>query len=129
MAWVRWRGKSAQLVATVWEDGRSRQRGLANFHGAYSVAWSLRTAVERNFPDLSIDWTAVSDALAKGPPTEPPLSATAWDWARVEQQLQVWAHQSWGDAPERACLEAAAAVLSSWRSRQPTPEPETSPPE
>ncbi|MCY0898887.1 MAG: hypothetical protein OWU33_08110 [Firmicutes bacterium] len=49
-------------MATVWEDGRSRQRVLAHFHGAYSVAWSLRPAVERHFPDLSIDGTAVSDA-------------------------------------------------------------------
>ncbi|NMP25040.1 hypothetical protein [Sulfobacillus harzensis] len=129
MAWVRWRGQSAQLLATVWEDGRSRQRVLANFHGAYSVSWSLREAVARNFPGLPIDWAAVSEALAQGPPAEPPLSPTAWDWARVEHQLQVWAHQSWGDAPERACLQAAAAVLSSWRSRHPPQEHQNSPPE
>ena len=129
MAWVRWRGKSAQLVATVWEQGRSRQRVLANFHGAYSLSWSLRETVERNFPALAIDWVAVAEALAQGPPEEPPLSTTAWDWARVEHHLQVWAHQPWGHADERASLRAAAAVLSSWRSRHPplehgNPKPE-----
>ncbi|PSR32267.1 MAG: hypothetical protein C7B46_14955 [Sulfobacillus benefaciens] len=129
MAWVRWRGKSAQLVATVWEHGRSRQHVLANFHGAYSLSWSLRESVERNFPALSIDWMAVADALAQGPPEALPLSMAAWDWARVEYHLQVWAHQPWGDTHERASLRAAAAVLSSWRSRQPPLDHENSKPE
>lgn len=121
MAWVRWRGQSAQLLATVWEQGTSRQRVLANFQGAYSVSWSLREAVTRNFPDVPIDWSAVADALGQGPPQDPPLTTTQWDWARVEQQLQEWGHQSWGDPQERDRLLAAAVVLASWRARQNPP--------
>ena len=57
---------------------------VANFHGAYSLSWSFREAVDRNFPELSIDWTAVADDLAQGPSEDPPLSTTEWDWARME---------------------------------------------
>jgi hypothetical protein len=121
MAWVRWRGQSAQLLATIWEQGTSHQRVLANFQGAYSVSWSLREAVTRNFPHVSVDWSAVADALAQGPPQAPPLTATQWDWARVEQQLQDWGHQSWGEPDERERLLSAAAVLASWRARQTPP--------
>ncbi|MHB1952737.1 MAG: hypothetical protein ACYCOU_03225, partial [Sulfobacillus sp.] len=114
--------------ATVWEHGRNRQHVLANFHGAYSLSWShLRDSVERNFPALSIDWMAVADTLAQGPLEELPLSMTAWDWARVEYHLQVWAHQPWGDAHERASLRAALCYppgvhgTRPWNTRIPSP--------
>ena len=72
---------------------------------------------------------AVADALAQGPPEGLPLSTIAWDWARVEYHLQVWAPQPWGDAHERASLRAAAAVLSAWRSQRPPLDHENSNPE
>ncbi len=37
LAFVRWRGNSAQLLATGYDQGRSRQILLANLHGAYAT--------------------------------------------------------------------------------------------
>ena len=67
MAFVRWRGNSAQLLATVYDQGRSRQILLANLHGAYATTASVRKTVAEQFPEVVIDWHAVDRALATGP--------------------------------------------------------------
>lgn len=66
MAFVRWRGDSAQRLATVWEVGHARQILLANLHEVYAASVSLREEVATRFPALTVDWAAVDRALAAG---------------------------------------------------------------
>jgi hypothetical protein len=44
MAFVRWRGRYSQLVATVYEDGRSKKITLANLPGLYVSEATKREA-------------------------------------------------------------------------------------
>ena len=70
MAFVRWRGNSAELLTTVYDQGRSRQVRLACLGGAYVVAPEIRDRVADHFPGIRVDWEAVDRALAEGPPHE-----------------------------------------------------------
>ena len=73
MAFVRWRGHSAQLLTTVYERGRSRQVLLGRLPEAGGVPLHRRAAIAARWPDLRIDWAAVDRALAAGPPDAPAL--------------------------------------------------------
>jgi len=118
MAFIRWRGNSAQLLATVYEAGRTRQILLTNFHGAYYAAESLQKAVAARFPSIPIDWQAVNRALAAGPPESQPITTVEWDLAMVEDALRRWAAQaSPAEAREANCLRSAAEILTHWRAR------------
>ena len=64
MAFLRWRGTRAQLLATVYEDGRSRQVVLANLGGAYTVHRTIRARVDAAFPHLHVDWAAIGGGAA-----------------------------------------------------------------
>lgn len=122
MAWVRWRGGCAQLLATVWDSGRSRQVLLANLQGAYAAPASLRAAVTARFPTISVDWAAVDRALAAGPPGTPALTLAQNTWATVAHDLRTWALAT--EVPsERRVLEAAAAVLTHWLATVPPAPP------
>lgn len=70
MAFVRWRGNSAELLTTLYDQGRSRQVRLACLGGAYSVDPLVRATVAERFPAIRVDWEAVDRALAEGPPHE-----------------------------------------------------------
>ena len=74
MAFVRWRGNCAQLLATITVEGRPRHQLLANLHGAYRTSPRLWAQVATEFPTMVVDWAAVDRALAVGPPhaTPPP---------------------------------------------------------
>lgn len=119
MAFVRWRGHCAQLLATITVDGRPRQRLLANLQGAYRTTPSLQAAVSRAFPTIPVDWAAVDHALAVGPPTAPPPTPNQLCWADTAHQLAVWAAENATDDPrERRILQDAAEVLTRWQSRR-----------
>jgi hypothetical protein len=121
MAFVRWRGNSATLLATVYEHGRSRQILLAALGSGYGVPTGIRESVHERFPGLSIDWNAVNEAMAKGPRNAPPLSETQQSYLGIEQQLRAWAVQAPPTFPgERQQLLDAANVLRTWRSRAET---------
>jgi len=120
MAWVRWRGHCAELLATVYENGRSRQRCLANLRGAYAVPEDIRQQVTTQYPQLRIDWAAIDAALAQGPPGAAPLTPDQQTWLTVETALRQWAHDAtlgWPD--ERACRLRAANILTHWRANEP----------
>ena len=120
MAFVRWRGNSAQLLTTVYDHGRSRQILLANLHGAYATTTSVRKAVAEQFPDVVVDWHAVDQALAIGPSTALPPSPAQLEWATVASWLQDWAmDRTQGFPAERAALQVAAQVLTAWQARRP----------
>ena len=119
MAFVRWRGACAQVLATVYDRGRSRQELLSNVHSGYHVPETLRADVAARFPAVTVDWNRVEVALAQGPPGTPPLTPQAWDWLEVEQALRAWAQEDPGLLPaDAATLRAAAQVLTNRRAQQ-----------
>lgn len=120
MAFVRWRGNCAQLLTTIYEQGRSRQIRLAVLRHHY-VSEEERSLVQRDFPQIQIDWQAVDAALAKGPPVSaaqvPPEHL---DWADVEYHLRAWAERARPQWPRDADrLDQAAEVLTWWRAGRP----------
>lgn len=120
MAFVRWRGNCAQLLTTIYEQGRSRQLRLAVLRGHYATPGE-RGLVERNFPQIKVDWLAIDAALAKGPPASAAaVPAEHLDWAAVEHHLRAWAERArprWlRDADQ---LDRAAEVLTWWRAGRP----------
>lgn len=119
MAWIRWRGQSAQLMATIWQDGKTRQRYLASLGGVYTVPNWVQQQITDRFPTIPIDWAAIQAALVQGPPGSPPPSAAMLSWAEVEARLRDWARTGPEDYPgEHEALRAAAHVLESWRARE-----------
>ena len=72
MAFVRWRGGYAQLLASVWEDGRSRQMLLTHWPG-FAASVALREAVAARFPTLTVDGAPLvpRDPAAAPPGTGP----------------------------------------------------------
>ena len=125
MAFVRWRGNSAELLTTVYDQGRSRQVRLACLGGAYVVAPEIRDRVADHFPGIRVDWEAVDRALAEGPPHEKAQTAAGMpndrlEWLELERRLHYWAAmiepRSAGDAQG---LRAAAALFASWRWGKP----------
>jgi len=121
MAFIRWRGNSAALLATVYEQGRSRQVLLAALGGGYAIPNGIREYVTARYPDMSIDWHRVNEAMAKGPQSAPPLSNTQLSYLEVEQRLREWASQLITPySGEKRQLLDAANVLSNCRGREET---------
>jgi len=119
MAWIRWRGQSAPLLATVWKNGNTRQRYLASLGEVYTVPEWVQARITSRFPTIPIDWPAIQATLVPGTPGVPPPSAAMLDWAAVESRLREWAQTGPEDYPgERHALRAAAHILETWRSRE-----------
>ena len=119
MAWIRWRGQSAQLMATIWHDGKTRQRYLASLGGVYTVPDWVQQQITDRFPTIPIDWTAIQAALVQGPPGSPSPTAGMLSWAEVEARLRDWVRTGPEGYPgEHEALRAAAHVLESWRARE-----------
>ena len=116
MAFVRWRGNCAELLTTVYEDGRSRQLLLANL--PQNCAGDLvHDQVAKEYPAIRVDWLAVERALARGPKTkptpEPPLALL-----QAENLLRTIAQELKDDLfPYQARnLHSAADTLSELRN-------------
>ena len=120
MAFVRWRGNCAQLLTTIFEQGRSRQVRLAVLRGRYASA-AEQSLVQRDFPQIQVDWQAVDAALAKGPPAiAPQVPPEHLEWAAVEHHLRTWAERARPQWPKDAQrLDRAAEVLTWWRAGRP----------
>ena len=116
MAFIRWRGKCAQLLATVYVDGRSKQLTLTNLPGFY-ITEATKHYVAEKFPNVKVDWVTVTRSLAEGPqnlmhektPTE------HLDMAVVELHLRKWAAEA-KVANHANRLYEAAGVLTEWRA-------------
>ncbi len=106
------------------DAGKTTQRYLGSLGGAYAVTASERARITERHPDVVVDWSAIDDALAAGPPGSRPLTVEEWDTARVEHQLREWSTTLADLQPmERQTLTAAASVLQLWRARQPESVP------
>ena len=116
MAFVRWRGHCAQLLATQYEQGRSRQVCLTNLQNGYYVPEWMKDDVRSRFPQIEVDWAAVDRALAEGPPGSPSPTREQQEYAQVEQVLRQWAAEV-AFPSEADTLRAAAQVLTNLRAR------------
>lgn len=117
MAFVRWRKKCAQLLATVYKDGKSQQILLLSLWGYY-VPLVTRQDVAKRFPDIPVDWYAVEQALAHGPPHQP-APPEHMRWAEAEfllRELSVAIRRQKGWSQDASVLDKAADVLTSWRA-------------
>ncbi len=134
VAFVRWRGRSAELLATVYERGTSRQVRLASL-GARGVAPETRADVAERFPGIRVDWDAVDLALARGSLRERSEAAARdlpndpLEWLHLQRRLHYWAALTERAQPEDARrLRTAATVLASWRLGPPAvPQAEPDP--
>jgi len=106
MAFVRWRGRCCELIATVYENGRSKKITLANLQAFYVPEWIKKLAVER--------------ALAQGPPAILTRSTPSehLDMATVEHYLRKWADDisKKNRIKEANYLRMAADVLTETRA-------------
>lgn len=116
MAFIRWRGLCAQLLTTVYDKGRSRQVLLANLQSGYTVPDEIRDQVHEQFPQITVKWDAIEEALAKGPAGSPELTAEQWDCVRVERALRAWAENPQFVPGDANILKAAAKVLVNRRA-------------
>lgn len=117
MAFIRWRGRCAQLLATIYEDGRSKQITLLSIPG-FHISEVEKQQVTRKFPDINVDWVAIAITLAQGPPgmlktTTPKEHLTM---SEVEHYLRKWSQESM-TAKEAYHLGAAASILTEWRAK------------
>lgn len=120
MAFVRWRGGCAQLLATIYDQGHSRQILLANLHAAFYAPDDLKLTVAERFPDVPVDWRKVDRALAAGPARNR-APRQHLDFAEVEHLLRSWAREAACTRPDDAeKLRQAAYVLTGWRAERPT---------
>jgi hypothetical protein len=125
VAFVRWRGNSAELLTTVYDQGRSRQLHLATLGGAYTVAPEIRDGVTTRFPEIRVNWDAVEQALIEGPPHERAQTTAGMpnerlEWLELERRLRYWAAMAEPLRPDQArSLRSAAAVLAEWRWGKP----------
>lgn len=117
MAFIRWRGRCAQLLATMYVGGRSKQIILTNLPHFYVSEATMHYVTEK-FPDVKVDWITVTRMLAEGPPNilKEKTPTEHLDMAKVEQYLRKWATET-KIANHAQCLNAAAGVLTEWRAR------------
>lgn len=116
MAFIRWRGRCAQLLVTMYVDGRSKQITLTNLPGFY-ITEATKHYVAEKFPDVLVDWVTVTRSLAEGPPNimQKKTPPEHLDMAVVEQSLRKWAAEA--KLPSHANrLYDAAGVLTEWRA-------------
>ena len=116
MAFIRWRGRCAQLLATVYVDGRSKQITLLSIPG-FHISETEKKIVSNKFPSIDVDWIAIARSLAEGPPDilKEKTPAEHFDMAVVEDYLRKWAEEA-KIAKDSHHLVAAAAVLTEWRA-------------
>lgn len=115
MAFIRWRGRCAQLLATVYVDGRSKKITLLSIPG-FHISEGDKKTVAQKFPSIEVDWVAIARSLAEGPPDmKEKTPAEHLDMAVVEDYLRKWAKEaSYQNDAHR--LITAAAVLTEWRA-------------
>lgn len=117
MAFIRWRGRCAQLLTTVYVDSHSKQITLTNLPNFYVPEATMNYVAEK-FPDILVDWVTVTRLLAEGPPNilKKNTPAEHLDMAEVELYLRKWATEA-KVAKHAQRLYDAAEVLTDWRAR------------
>lgn len=118
MAFVRWRGRCAQLLATVYDHGTSHQVLLASLGGAYTVNPSLQEDIAQRWPALTIHWAVINETLALGPPGTPTPTSAQRTWLDIAHLLRQWADTEAHGPQERRDLFAVAALLTTWHAQK-----------
>lgn len=107
MAYIRFRGNTTQLLATVWKDGKNKQIVLFNLGGTVTITKNVQEVVEDRFPDVPIDWEAVQRQLDAGPTEKNEYQAIA-------DKLRAWSTQlSLDPADARKLIEASDVLRRS----------------
>jgi len=116
VGFIRWRGRCAQLLATVYVNGRSKQVTLAKLSDFF-VPEATKRDVEEKYPDIKVDWTKLARALARGPSDIMKMKTPGehLDMAEVENCLRVWAAEA--DKTDSNSLILAAGILTKWRAK------------
>ena len=116
LGFIRWRGRCAQLLATIYEGGRSRQVTLTKLSGFY-VSEATKRDVQEKYQNIQIDWAEIARSLAKGPPDimKRKTPKKHLDMAEVENYLRLWACEI-NDKNDSNSLNLAAGVLTKWRA-------------
>lgn len=117
MAFLRWRGRCAQLLATVYKDGHSKQISLATFP-EFHISDQIRDMVEKKHPTIPVDWNKIRRDFAKGPPDHlvEPASDEHQEMALAEIRLRKWSRDV-TDRKDAGILWDAAIVLLNIRVR------------
>jgi len=117
MAFVRWRGKCAQLLTTIYSDKGSKQVTLANLPD-FHVTKGIKNEVEQKYPGINVDWIKVARMLAKGPANtqKEKTPDKHQDMAEVESRLRTWAAET-GETVVANRLNFAADALLGLRAR------------
>jgi hypothetical protein len=133
MAFVRWRGNCAELLTTVYENGKSRQLLLANLWTDHASD-QIREQVARQHPNIRVDWLAVERTLARGPKAKPAPEPSltilqAENLLRtIAQELRTDGLMPWASDRLNSAADALTAMRSDPRlaavcrlAEQPTP--------
>jgi hypothetical protein len=119
MAFVRWRKRCCELIATVYENGASKKIILANIHDFYVPEW-VKQEVAQKFPNIKVDWLAVDRAVARGPRNflTKDTPSEHVDMATIEHYLRKWADDlTKTKRPKEAdYLRTTAYILKEMRS-------------
>ena len=117
MAFVRWRGRCAQLIATIYEDGRSKQKTLTALP-EFNISQQIRDEVAQKYPHIPVDWNQISRDFAKGPPEHLriPTPVEHQDMAVIETLLRKWSREA-DNRKDAEKLWDAAIVLCSIRAQ------------
>ncbi len=117
MAFLRWRGRCAQLLATVYKDGRSKQITLAAFP-EFHISDPVRDMVQQKHPSIHVDWDKIRRDFAKGPPDHlvEPAPDEHQEMAIAEIQLRKWSRDA-ANGKDADILWKAALVLVDIRAR------------
>lgn len=112
MAFVRWRGNTAQILASAWIDGKSKQiRVLSLPPGERTVSKGLKEVVASQLPSVTIDWDEIQTLLDAGP--------GGGEYMRVAVQLFEWSASLDLTREERQKLREASDVLMAFSLRKP----------
>ena len=123
MAWIRWRGQSAQLMATVWHDGKNRHRYLASLGGVYTVPEWKQAQIQQRFPGIPIGSTPKIETIS---PCAFPLDTITPTWETLPptwQAMDRGGYSVLGDGQDRPAAGPASRLPLRAASPAWTPAP------
>lgn len=111
MAFVRWRGETAQILASVWKEGKSKQVRVCSLPPEQrTITPGLKEIVAKEVPDVVIDWDEIQNQLDAGP--------AGGDYMRTAVQLAMWAMDLDLTREERGKMREVSDMLMSYALRR-----------
>lgn len=102
MAFIRWRKNSAEILASMWKDGKSTQILVGSLlPGQRDITDGMKDRVSKDLPNLIVDWDRLQADLHAGPHGR--------EYKEVATKLVNWADEM--PADDARLLRAAADLL------------------